>query len=89
MARHELLGGLVQIYRRGEGRHWHCSASIDGREYRATTGEDDLVLAKQAAEDWFSGKIKGGSLSNCTITFFCLATLVFALTRPRTFSIAT
>jgi hypothetical protein len=40
MSRHELLGGLIQVYRRG-GRHWHCSASIEGRQYRATTGEDD------------------------------------------------
>jgi integrase len=66
MARHELLSGLVQIYRRGEGRHWHCSASIDGRQYRATTGEDDLVLAKQAAEDWYlalRGKSKAGLLT--------------------------
>jgi len=64
MARHELLGGMVQVYRRG-GQQWHCSASIDGRQYRATTGEDDLVLAKQAAEDWFlglRGKSKAGLL---------------------------
>jgi hypothetical protein len=63
MARHELLGGLVQVYRRGEGRHWHCSASINGRQYRATTREDDLVLAKQFAEDWYlalRGKSKAG-----------------------------
>ena len=49
----------------GDGRHWHCSASIDGRQYRATTGEDDLVLTKQAAEDWFlalRGKSKAGLL---------------------------
>lgn len=66
MARHELLGGLVQVYRR-DGRNWHCSASIDGRQYRATTGEDDLVLAKQAAEDWFlslRGKSQAGILKN-------------------------
>jgi len=39
MSRHELLGGLIQIYRR-TGRYWHCSASIDGRQYRITTGEE-------------------------------------------------
>jgi integrase len=64
MSRHELLGGLVQVYRRG-GRNWHCSASINGQQYRATTGEDDLALAKQAAEDWFlglRGKSKAGLL---------------------------
>lgn len=66
MARHELVGGMVQVYRRG-GRTWHCSASIDGRQFRATTGEDDLVLAKQFAEDWFlalRGKSQAGILSN-------------------------
>ncbi|MGY4303838.1 integrase [Bradyrhizobium sp. USDA 4369] len=66
MSRHELVGGLVQVYRRG-GRTWHCSASIDGRQYRATTGEDDLVLAKQFAEDWYlalRGKSRAGMLKN-------------------------
>ncbi|WP_454632652.1 hypothetical protein [Bradyrhizobium cenepequi] len=66
MSRHELLGGLIQVYRRG-GRKWHCSASIEGRQYRATTGEDDLVLAKQFAEDWFlslRGKSQAGILKN-------------------------
>jgi hypothetical protein len=64
MSRHELLGGKVQVYRRG-GRQWHCSASTNGRQYRSTTGEDDLVLAKQFAEDRFlglRGKSKAGFL---------------------------
>lgn len=70
MARHELLGGLIQVYRRG--RHWHCSASIEGRQYRVTTGEDDLVLAKQVAEDWYlalRGKSKAGLLKKNEKTF--------------------
>ena len=72
MARHELLGGLVQVYRRGDGRHWHCSASIKGRQYRATTGEDDLVLAKQVAENWYlglRGKSQAGLLKPNEKTF--------------------
>lgn len=72
MARHELLGGLIQVYRRGDGRHWHCSASINGRQYRATTREDDLVLAKQYAEDWYlalRGKSKAGLLKKNEKTF--------------------
>ncbi|MBH5373371.1 tyrosine-type recombinase/integrase [Bradyrhizobium glycinis] len=71
MARHELLGGLIQVYRRN-GRHWHCSASIDGRQYRSTTREDDLVLAKQFAEDWYlglRGKAKAGLLKKNEKTF--------------------
>lgn len=66
MARHELLGGLIQLYRRG-GRYWHCSASLDGRQYRASTGEEDLAPAKQFAEDWYlglRGKSKAGLLTN-------------------------
>ena len=65
MARHQLLGGLIQVYRRG--RHYHCSASMGGRQYRTSTGEDDLILAKQFAEDWFvelRGKSRAGLLSN-------------------------
>lgn len=72
MARHEILGGLVQVYRRGDGRHWHCSASLKGRQYRATTGEDDLALAKQAAESWYlglRGKSQAGLLKKNEKTF--------------------
>src|SRR5262249_34558035 len=54
MARHEILGGLVQIYKRG-GRYWNCSASVDGKQFRSTTKEEDLPLAKAAAEDWYLG----------------------------------
>lgn len=62
--RHEILGGLVQLYRRG-GRHWHCSTSIDGAQHRATTKQDDIALAKQVAEDWYlalRGKARAGLL---------------------------
>lgn len=65
MTRHEILGGLVQVYRRGEGRHWHCSASVDGNQHRVTTKEDDLTLAKEFAEDWYlalRGKARAGLL---------------------------
>ena len=51
-ARHEILGGLVQVYKRG-GRHWQCSASISGQQQRSTTGEEELPQAKQFAEDWY------------------------------------
>ncbi|MEY9363875.1 integrase [Bradyrhizobium yuanmingense] len=72
MPRHELLSGLVQVYRRGDGRHWHCSASIKGRQYRVTTGEDDLALAKEFAENWYlglRGKSQAGLLKKNEKTF--------------------
>lgn len=61
-ARHEILGGKVQVYKRG-GRHWQCSASVGGRQYRATTKKEELAQAEDFAEDWYlelRGKFKRG-----------------------------
>jgi len=61
--RHELLGGKVQVYRRPSSPYWQCSASIGGRQFRASTKQDGLSLAKDFAEDWFlslRGKDKWG-----------------------------
>jgi integrase len=63
VASHEILGGLVQVYKRG--RVWHCSASANGRQYRVTTKEEELPQAKQFAEDWYialRGKARAGLL---------------------------
>ena len=63
MARHEILGGLVQLYKRNRSRYWQCSASYRGRQFRASTKEEDLPQAKQYAEDWFleiRGKSRAG-----------------------------
>jgi integrase len=62
--RHEILGGKIQLYRRG-GRFWQCSASVAGRQYRATTKREELSQAEDAAEDWYlelRGKFKRGEL---------------------------
>jgi hypothetical protein len=72
MFRHEILGGLVQIYRREGTRHWHCSASFKGARYRATTKEEDLPQAQQFAEDWYlelRGKSRAGLLKKSERTF--------------------
>jgi len=64
VASHEILGGLVQVYKRG-GKHWHCSATVAGRQRRTTTKEEGLTEAKQFAEDWFlelRGKARAGLL---------------------------
>ncbi|WP_429278410.1 site-specific integrase [Novosphingobium gossypii] len=65
MQRHEILGGKVQVYRRIDGGNWHCSASVGGRQHRATTRTDSVSLAKQVAEDWYlglRGKLHAGIL---------------------------
>lgn len=52
-ARHELLGGKVQVYRRPNSPFWHCSASIGGHQYRVSSKQEGLAQAKDFAEDWF------------------------------------
>lgn len=51
--RHALLGGKVQVFRRANSPHWQCSASVGGRQFRSTTKQDSLALAKDFAEDWY------------------------------------
>ena len=72
MIRHKLLGGKLQVYKRENTQFWQCSASVGGRQYRATTNEDELPAAKEAAEDWYlglRGKSKAGLLRKPEKTF--------------------
>ncbi|MGO6982506.1 tyrosine-type recombinase/integrase [Rhizobium leguminosarum] len=67
MASHEILGGKVLVYRRENSKRWQCSTRINGRNWRMSTGEDSLALAKEFAEDWFfrmKAKEKGGGLKD-------------------------
>jgi integrase len=63
-ARHEILGGKVQLYKR-DGRFWQCSASVGGKQYRETTKREELSQAEDVAEEWYlelRGKFKRGEL---------------------------
>jgi hypothetical protein len=51
MTSHELMGGKLQVYQRGNSRFWQCAASVGGKQRRASTKEESLALAKQVAED--------------------------------------
>ena len=65
MASHEVLGGKIQLFKRGDSRFWQCSASVGGKQHRTTTKEESLLQAKQVAEDWFlslRGKDRAGLL---------------------------
>jgi hypothetical protein len=67
MARHEILGGKVHVYKRDQTRQWHCSASINGRQLRTTTKQESLEQAKDFAEDWYlelRDKLKRGELKS-------------------------
>jgi integrase len=65
MANHELLDGQVQVYQRPNSRFWQCSASVGGKQRRASTKTDSLAVAKKFAEDWYltlRGKDRAGIL---------------------------
>jgi integrase len=62
---HEVFGGEVQIYRRDNSSFWQCSASVGGKQFRASTKMDSLSLAREFAEDWYltlRGKHRAGIL---------------------------
>ena len=52
-ARHDLLGGKVQLYQRPNSPFWQCAASVGGHQFRTSTKTDSLAAAKDIAEDWF------------------------------------
>lgn len=65
MANIELMGGEVQLYLRGDGKNWHCSTSVGGRQHRTSTKLNDLDHAQVFAEEWYlvlKGKYKAGIL---------------------------
>jgi integrase len=62
---HELMGGKLHVYRRENSSHWQCSTYLNGKNWRKSTGEDSLALAKDFAEDWYlglKGKSRAGAL---------------------------
>ncbi|HEY4942360.1 MAG TPA: hypothetical protein VII56_13110 [Rhizomicrobium sp.] len=63
---HDLMGGKLHVYKRGDGRYWQCSTYLKGKEWRQSTKQDSLGLAKEFAEDWYlslRGKDRAGILS--------------------------
>ncbi len=54
---HELLGGKLQVYQRGNSRFWQCSASVGGKQWRTTTKQENLNLAQKIAQDWYLGLV--------------------------------
>jgi len=66
---HIILGGKVHLYRRGKRGRYHCSATIEGKQYRASTEKDELRLAEEVAEEWYlklRGMVRSGDLEKVT-----------------------
>ena len=65
--KHELMGGKLHVYRRENSTHWQCATYIGGRNWRVSTKEESLALAKDFAQDWFldlMGKSRAGVLKS-------------------------
>lgn len=50
---HVMMDGRLHVYKREGSRYWQCSAYMNGRNHRATTKEDNIVLAKEYAKYWY------------------------------------
>lgn len=53
MQTHTILGGKVQLFKRGQV--WFARASVNKQQIKKSTGSDSLSLAQQVAEDWYLG----------------------------------
>lgn len=65
MQKHQIMGGKVNVYKRGRSGYWQASAYFKGRNHRISTKSDSLQLAKEFAEDWYltlRGKSNAGLL---------------------------
>jgi integrase len=66
MAKHEILGGHVHIYKRdAEAKFWQCAAFVNGRNHRVSTKMEGIEQAKDFAEEWYlelKGKLIRGEV---------------------------
>lgn len=48
-----LMDGRLHIYRRPNSRYWQCSTFLIGRNFRTTTKEETMALAREFAVEWY------------------------------------
>jgi len=48
-----LMDGRLHIYRRPNSRYWQCSTFLLGRNFRVSTKEETMALAKEFAVEWY------------------------------------
>lgn len=51
--KHTFMDGRLHVYRRENSRYWQCATYLNRRNYRATTKESNLALAKDFAVNWY------------------------------------
>lgn len=64
MAKHEIMGGHVHLYKRTpDAKYWQCATFVNGRNHRVSTKQEGIAQAKDYAEEWFlelKGKVIRG-----------------------------
>ena len=65
VAKHELMGGKLHVYRRENSGQWQCATYLAGKNHRVSTKSDSLSHAKDFAHDWYlelHGKFRRGEV---------------------------
>ena len=52
-AKHTIMGGAVNLYKRERSSYWQCATFMDGKNWRKSTKESDISKAKDIAEGWY------------------------------------
>lgn len=52
-----LMDGKLHVYRREHSPFWQCSTFLGGRNYRATTKEEEIRRAEEFARGWFAERL--------------------------------
>ncbi len=52
-----LMDGKLHVYRREGTPYWQCSTFLGGRNYRATTKEDQQLRAEEFARGWYAERL--------------------------------
>lgn len=48
-----LMDGRLHVYRRPNSRYWQCATFLLGRNFRTTTKQESIPLAKEFAVEWY------------------------------------
>lgn len=51
--KYSLMDGKLHVYKRAKSRFWQCSTYLLGVNFRKSTKEETLTLAKEYAQDWY------------------------------------
>lgn len=50
---HKIMDGKVQLWRREGSDCWYCSCSLNEKQRKKSTGEENIERAKDIAESWY------------------------------------